>query len=378
MGTVKRTFSGAKLYDADGDPSKKWFVYYSFLNPETNRMKRFKIYGGLNYQKDRKERRKLGKRMIEETNRLLHSGFNPFEEPAAKTDTTVRDQVDRYLDLNRNSWRKGTLLSKSSILSIFCRYLKRTGRELLSVDQISPAIVISYLDEELLSGCSDVTFNTKLIALKGFFTWCEGKGLIKFNPCGSLTCRRVVTSTRARIISREELQEVKKEFAVDSPYFWNFIILIYYCFIRPKEILSLKISDFDLRRRVVTIRSQVSKNKRTQSVALPEFLVRRFAYLEDFPAEFYVFGLGFKPSANRQGKNNPSRKWKLIVKDRLRIPADLYSVKHRGAVDALNDGLDIRTLQRQLRHSSLDQTEVYLSDLTGYTLQNFRKRNEDF
>ncbi|WP_421752940.1 tyrosine-type recombinase/integrase [Croceimicrobium sp.] len=377
-GTVKRTFSAAKLYDADGDPSKKWFVYYSFLHPDTGRMKRFKIYGGLNYEKDKKKRRRIGREMVEETNRLLHSGFDPFKGKCETIGLTVRDNVDQYIRLHRNSWRKGTILSKSSILSIFCRFLDRTSRGNITIDKVSNSIIVEYLDEELSKGCSDVTYNTKLIAIKGLFTWAIKKNLAQFNPCDGLYCRRVVSSTRGRIISKSELKKVKNIAISENPRFWNFILVIYYCFIRPKEILSLKISDFDLQNQVITVRSEESKNKRTQSVSIPNFLVDRFQYLKNYPSEYFVFGLGFAPAQNRQGKNNPSRLWKSLVKEQLSIPSDLYSVKHRGAVDALNDGLDIRALQRQLRHSSLDQTEVYLSDLTGYSLSKFQNRTEEF
>lgn len=35
------------LYDARGDISKKWFVYYSVPNPKTGKMERFKELAGL-------------------------------------------------------------------------------------------------------------------------------------------------------------------------------------------------------------------------------------------------------------------------------------------------------------------------------------------
>lgn len=36
----KRKFSTPKIFDADGDLKKRWYVYFSFRNPETGRMKR--------------------------------------------------------------------------------------------------------------------------------------------------------------------------------------------------------------------------------------------------------------------------------------------------------------------------------------------------
>ena len=41
----------------------------------------------------------------------------------------------------------------------------------------------------------------------------------------------------------------------------------------------------------------------------------------------------------------------------------LYSWKHSGVVAAYNAGVDIKTIQNQCRHHSLEQTDVYLKSL---------------
>ncbi|MEH6514857.1 hypothetical protein [Maribacter arcticus] len=47
--STKSNFSVPKIYTAKGDLSKRWYVYFSFLNPETNKMQRMKnIYGKAN------------------------------------------------------------------------------------------------------------------------------------------------------------------------------------------------------------------------------------------------------------------------------------------------------------------------------------------
>ena len=42
----KPLFSTPKIFDANGDLSKRWYVYFSYRNPETGKLKRVKnIYG---------------------------------------------------------------------------------------------------------------------------------------------------------------------------------------------------------------------------------------------------------------------------------------------------------------------------------------------
>jgi integrase len=41
----------------------------------------------------------------------------------------------------------------------------------------------------------------------------------------------------------------------------------------------------------------------------------------------------------------------------------LYSWKHSGVVAAYKAGIDIKTIQSQCRHQSLEQTDIYLKSL---------------
>ncbi|WP_372756366.1 hypothetical protein [Mariniflexile sp.] len=53
----KAKFSEPKIYDADGDLSKRWYVYFSFQDPKTGKLKRMKnIYGKTNRYKTKESR----------------------------------------------------------------------------------------------------------------------------------------------------------------------------------------------------------------------------------------------------------------------------------------------------------------------------------
>ncbi len=57
-------------------------------------------------------------------------------------------------------------------------------------------------------------------------------------------------------------------------------------------------------------------------------------------------------------KHNPKQPLKLT--DR---PYDLYGWKHTGVIALYQATKDVKLIQRQCRHSSLDQTDKYLRDL---------------
>ena len=54
---AKKMYSEPKIYDAKGNLSERWYVYFYFRNPETGKMKKQKsIFKGANRFKTRAER----------------------------------------------------------------------------------------------------------------------------------------------------------------------------------------------------------------------------------------------------------------------------------------------------------------------------------
>jgi len=63
-------------------------------------------------------------------------------------------------------------------------------------------------------------------------------------------------------------------------------------------------------------------------------------------------------------KNVMGSRYRKLTKD-LKLNKDytLYSWKHSGVVAAYKAGIDIKTIQSQCRHHSLEQTDIYLKSL---------------
>ena len=54
---MKKNYSPPKIYTAKGDLSKRWYVYFTFRNPETGKLERVKnIYGKSNLYKTKEDR----------------------------------------------------------------------------------------------------------------------------------------------------------------------------------------------------------------------------------------------------------------------------------------------------------------------------------
>ena len=54
---MKKNYSNPTIYDANGDLSKRWYVYFSYRNPETGKLKRMTpLYGEANKHKTKSDR----------------------------------------------------------------------------------------------------------------------------------------------------------------------------------------------------------------------------------------------------------------------------------------------------------------------------------
>ena len=107
----------------------------------------------------------------------------------------------------------------------------------------------------------------------------------------------------------------------------------------------------------------VSKNCKDGYVSIPDTFCNLLNESEYFNQEDrYVFQAKFKTIP--VSKNVMGYRFRKLVKE-LNLGKDytLYSWKHSGVVAAYNAGVDIKTIQNQCRHQSLEQTDIYLKSL---------------
>ncbi|RXP54525.1 hypothetical protein EC396_09075 [Lutibacter sp. HS1-25] len=80
---VKKNYSLPKLHTAGGDLSKRWYVYFSYRNPKTGKLKRVTpLYGEANKYKTKEDRLYILSAYRKKILELLKKGYNPFDENA--------------------------------------------------------------------------------------------------------------------------------------------------------------------------------------------------------------------------------------------------------------------------------------------------------
>ena len=78
---MTKNFSNPNIYIASGDLTKRWYVYFSYRNPETGKLKGVTpIYGNVNKFKTKEERLYVLSAYRKKLLQILKAGFNPFED----------------------------------------------------------------------------------------------------------------------------------------------------------------------------------------------------------------------------------------------------------------------------------------------------------
>ncbi len=163
--------------------------------------------------------------------------------------------------------------------------------------------------------------------------------------------------------NEKQMAAIKKILQEKDPGMWLFIQFIYYCYLRPYEVRQLKHSFLRLDKNQIYVPGHISKNGKEGYVTMPESFCGVLTESKEFNSgqEYFFQSRGeVKPIS----KNVMGVRYRNLTKD-LNLSSDytLYSWKHSGVVAAYRAGIDIKTIQSQCRHQSLEQTDIYLKSL---------------
>ena len=120
-------FSSPKIYTAKGDLSKRWYLYFSFRNPKTGKLKRMaNIYGKVNHYKTKEARMSVLSSYRKNLLFLLNQGFNPFLE-----NTELYEQLKNSIKEREKEQGVKEEIKKDAISSAINKAIKVAVKEAL-------------------------------------------------------------------------------------------------------------------------------------------------------------------------------------------------------------------------------------------------------
>ena len=387
--TEKKLYSTPKIYTAKGNLDRRWYVYFSFRNPETGKLVRQQnIYGIANKYKTKKNRNAIltvyKKRLLQ----LLKEGYNPYgdntdlfqkkkekilnkalvpvqrniviqrpakmviptkevertpefikepeveKEPEAEKTVeenkkTVRESFDFALSMKEKVVGRTTYVDYKNKAKTFVKYIAKYHPEIKSVDQLNKRVVMDFLNGVLLEGTSRNrnNFRTSLSSLMQVLVDNEmmASNIMKKTPA----LRSI--PTRHKTYTEETQRLIFEHLEKEDPILLLYIKFISYNLLRPVEVCRLRIKDIDLKNKTLQFKA---KNSPLKIKIIPKILFNELPDLTKLDPNALLFTPlkigGFWDATENNRRDYFTKRFKTMVKAPFNLEKDysLYGFRH--------------------------------------------------
>ena len=150
--------------------------------------------------------------------------------------------------------------------------------------------------------------------------------------------------------------------------------LCYRCFIRPKEILNLKIENVDYKNKMLTLSPHISKTHRERVIGIPDEIFDYFLSIKNLKKELFIFSKKYKPGGILLNTKDVGYTW-AKMRTELNLPTkyQFYSLKDTGITEMLDTGVPTKIVKELAGHSSLSMTEKYSHKLSAADILKYNK-----
>ncbi len=367
-------FKKAKLNDRGNDLNKQWYVEYMFMHPEKEVMVPFRQYISMKL-KTGTARRTKADQLIAERNEWLAMGGNPFaSESMGKTNALTA--ISRILALKKATSRPRTYTSYKDAVTKLEKFLISRKLKDLAVEDVSAMVAQQFSDymiENMQLG--NRTHNNMINDLRTMWNMMNKRFNVHINPWRAVD---LLPETDASIVmfTEDELKKVRTKLREDDFELWVCAALVFYCALRPQEIVRLKVYNIITDMDGILLDGRITKNKKNAWVNIPSpELVEDLKQLglKKLHRETYVFSRHLKPGTKEIAPTRIAERWRKWA-DANGISETIYKLKHNAAGMASDAGIPLRELQLHLRHHSLEQTEQYIKRFRREVMPGFNEK----
>jgi integrase len=330
--SYKKKYSEPTIYDANGDLSKRWYVYYSFRNPITDKLERqTPVYSGVNLFTTLKERRAAIKILCNAVATILKNGYDPYDD-TLRIDTlkkyNIPDAFKFVLDLKKNTLKENSYRDYRIRTASFEKWLLENGFQNRYITTVNKKTVMTYLNL-VLSKTSAKNRNNTRANLSMLFQALEDNDIITDNFIKKINVLKA-TPERNKTYTTQQEADILKYLKSNDLLLLLFIQFISYNHLRPIEVVRLRIKDINIKDKLIYVRA---KNKPVKTKIIPEILLNELPELDSFNHDSFLFtpkGLGLDWTTNETDKRGYFGDRFKKVKDSLGLSKEygLYSFRH--------------------------------------------------
>ncbi len=138
---MNKNYSIPKIYHGGDnyDLTKRWYVYYSYGDPETAKLVRQNpIFANFNRLcKTKKERLTSFKILRDTLEQLLKEGYSPYENEIIENEYSANSAFDFALELKKSTVSSSTYKGYLNRVNVFKKYLKGKGLDVANIKSIN-------------------------------------------------------------------------------------------------------------------------------------------------------------------------------------------------------------------------------------------------
>lgn len=350
---------------------KEWVIVWYVKSPLTGKMVRYRKK--VNRIKQISKRRAAAKSLMAGINERLAIGWNPEVSAIAPRATTkLNDALDMFLKVKQKESEGNSMRSYRSFISTFRSWMQSVGiPNDIYVCSITSDVAMRMMDDiETRENIGARTYNNYLCFFKLLFNWMIERDYISENPFDKIHRKpKKLTKKKRRVMTDGELNTLFEFLGRTNRNYLCMTLLCYCCFLRPKEIVSLKCADIDLVRQTVHIKEDVAKNDNDSYRTIPDVIVPILRELDLSNGCLYLFGgsgnYDFAPSDIQVCSRKLAKYWDCYVRPACKFGMDLqfYGLKDSGVTKMLTEKIPINLVQKQADHSSVAMTAIYVGAL---------------
>lgn len=260
-----------------------------------------------------------------------------------------------YMD-NNSDTSKNTMSSYISDIKGYEEHLNKEGFS--QVSETNKTVILKYLMELQKQGRATSTIARNISSLRSFYQYLLNKGLVSEDPTVNLKTPKV----EKKIPDVLTIEEV--EIVLDQPNLDSFkgirdramLELLYSTGIGINELIGLNITDLDMNLEMMEITSESNRTVPIGSIAL-KYLKK---YLDSFEGNFKSEALFVNRNKKRISRQGFWKNLKEYEKQSgLEKNVTPQILRQSFAVHMIENGADLKTVQKLLGHSDLATTQVY-------------------
>jgi integrase/recombinase XerD len=287
-----------------------------------------------------------------------------LETTADRLSSESNEKINKFAQwLRSKRYSERTVKSYSEATRLFLSFFPTKA-----LNEITNSDIVTFNNAHIVKHKLSTSYQNQMVnAIKLFFQTVQNK---------QLELEKIHRPKREQVLpnvlSKEEVKAILE--AHENIKHRAMLSLIYACGLRRSELLNLKPTHIDSKRKVLIIKQ--AKGRKDRIVPLSQKIIEMLReYYKTYKPSVWLFE--GQTAGEQYGVESLQHVLKqALQKAKIKRPASLHWLRHSYATHLLESGTDLRYIQTLLGHNSSRTTEIY-THVSTHSIQNIKSPFDD-